>query len=89
MSGKPNVVECTFVRSDVADTPYFSTPWRLGANGLEENLGLGALSDYEQSKMEEVNPIIYHYITTTMGYCSIFVCAHSMVLFRLRWYHIH
>ena len=54
MSGKTDVVECTFVKSDVTNAPYFSTPCRLGKNGLEENLGIGALSDYEKSKMEEV-----------------------------------
>lgn len=54
MNGKPNVVECTFVKSDLTDAPYFSTPCRLGKNGVEEIFGLGQLSDYEKSKLEEV-----------------------------------
>ena len=53
MNGKPDVVECTFVKSDVTDAPYFSTPWRLSRSGLEENLGLGTLSAYEQTKLEQ------------------------------------
>lgn len=54
MSGKPNVVECTYVQSDETEAQYFSTPWLLGKNGLEKNLGMGRLSDYEKSKLEEV-----------------------------------
>lgn len=30
MSGKQGVVECAFVRSDVTEVPYFSTPLQLG-----------------------------------------------------------
>ena len=29
MNGK-DVVECAYVKSDVADSPYFATPIRLG-----------------------------------------------------------
>lgn len=54
MSDKPNVVECTYVQSDETEAQYFSTPWLLGKNGLEKNLGMGQLSDYEKSKLEEV-----------------------------------
>ena len=43
-----------FVKSDVASTSYFSTPCLLGKNGLEENLGMGQLSDFEKKKLEEV-----------------------------------
>ncbi|XP_062510360.1 malate dehydrogenase, mitochondrial-like [Corticium candelabrum] len=52
MKGK-DVVECAYVKSDVADSPYFATPIRLGPNGIEENLGTGKLSDYEQQKLQE------------------------------------
>lgn len=30
MGGKQGVVECAFVRSDVTEVPYFSTPLQLG-----------------------------------------------------------
>ena len=67
MSGSPDVVECTFVKSDVTDAPYFATPWRLGKNGLEQNLGLGSLSDYEKSKLEgEVGPFVCKYRCKTL-----------------------
>ncbi|RWS28332.1 malate dehydrogenase-like protein [Leptotrombidium deliense] len=48
LSGKPNVTECAFIKSDVTESSYFSTPLVLGKNGVEKNLGLGKLSDYEQ-----------------------------------------
>ena len=34
MGGKKNVVECTFVKSDVSETTYFATPVRLGVRAL-------------------------------------------------------
>lgn len=34
MSGKQGVVECAFVRSDVTEVPYFSTPLQLGVCSL-------------------------------------------------------
>ncbi|XP_062523301.1 NADH dehydrogenase [ubiquinone] iron-sulfur protein 2, mitochondrial-like isoform X2 [Corticium candelabrum] len=52
MKGK-DVVECAYVKSDVADSPYFATPIRLGPNGIEENLGTEKLSDYERQKLQE------------------------------------
>ncbi|NXS07193.1 MDHM protein, partial [Neodrepanis coruscans] len=48
MSGKQGVVECAFVRSDVTESPYFSTPLQLGKKGIEKNLGLGKLSPFEE-----------------------------------------
>lgn len=56
MSGKAGVVECTFVRSDVTKSPYFATPILLGPNGVERNLGLGKLNDYEQSLLTAALP---------------------------------
>lgn len=52
ISGKPNVIECAFIKSDVTESSYFSTPLVLGKNGLEKNLGLGKLSDYEQKAVK-------------------------------------
>lgn len=53
LKGEPNVVECSFVKSSVVPgLEYFSTPVVLGKQGLEKNLGLGKLSDYEQKLVE-------------------------------------
>ncbi len=43
-----SVVECAYVASTVTEAPYFSTPIKLGPNGLEENLKMGNLSPYEE-----------------------------------------
>jgi malate dehydrogenase len=55
MNGKEEVVETAYVKSDVIpDVSYLATPVLLGPNGLEKNLGLGELSDYERKKLMEV-----------------------------------
>ncbi len=54
LKGKEGVVECTFVKSDVTETPYFSTPVLLGRNGVEQIYGMGDLSDFEKKGLEEV-----------------------------------
>ena len=43
-------------RSSVTDAEYFSTPILLGKNGIEKNLGLGVLSDFEAKLVEEALP---------------------------------
>jgi len=47
LQGESGVVECAFVHSDVAEAKYFSTPLLLGKNGVEKNLGLGKMNDFE------------------------------------------
>lgn len=54
MNGDTEVKECTFVRSDVTEAAYLATPVRLGKNGMEENLGLPPLSDFEKKLLQEV-----------------------------------
>jgi len=56
MNGAKNVIECSFVESDVTDLQFFSTPLRLGPSGVEENLGLGTLIDFEQEALEKMKP---------------------------------
>merc|ERR1712157_182291 len=46
--GQEGVVECAFVASDVTEAKYFATPLVLGPGGVEKNLGLGTLSEFEQ-----------------------------------------
>merc|ERR1712098_18267 len=48
MQGQEVVVECAFVASDVTEAKYFATPLVLGPGGVEKNLGLGTLSEFEQ-----------------------------------------
>merc|ERR1712098_1018454 len=42
--------------SDVTEAKYFSTPVVLGPNGLEKNLGLGALTAFEQDLLKASLP---------------------------------
>lgn len=56
MNGEKNVVECAYVRSDVTEAKYFSTPLLLGKNGLEKNLGLPKLNAYEQELLKKAIP---------------------------------
>ena len=64
MHGKEGVVECTFVKSDVTEAAYFSTPVLLGKNGVEKIYGTGDLSEFEKKKLQEVCTI-----TTVCGGC--------------------
>jgi len=52
LNGEQGVVECAYIRSDLTEATYFSTPLVLGPNGMEKNLGLGKLSGYEAKLVE-------------------------------------
>ena len=54
MNRKSGVVECAFVKSDITEAAYFANPILLGKGGMEKNLGIGALSDFEKKKLDEV-----------------------------------
>jgi malate dehydrogenase len=56
LNGEQGVVECAYVKSDVTESPYFSTPIVLGKHGLEKNLGLGKLSAYEEDLLKKAIP---------------------------------
>ena len=56
MSGKSGVVECTFVENDLTPAKFFSTPCRLGPNGVEEVLPFGKLSSSEQATLDAMIP---------------------------------
>ncbi|XP_064620352.1 malate dehydrogenase, mitochondrial-like [Lineus longissimus] len=47
LTGTEGKYECAYVRSDESEAKYFSTPLLLGPNGIEKNLGIGRLIDYE------------------------------------------
>ncbi|GFS19532.1 malate dehydrogenase [Elysia marginata] len=49
MNGTVGRVQCAFVRSDETEAKYFATPILLGRNGMEKNLGIGKLLDYERN----------------------------------------
>ncbi|CAL8101495.1 unnamed protein product [Calicophoron daubneyi] len=47
LNKREGIVECAFVQSDVADAEFFSTPLQLGPEGVERNMGIGKLNEYE------------------------------------------
>eukprot|EP01134_Creolimax_fragrantissima_P003483 CFRG3483T1 len=49
-------VECSYVESDVTSAKYFSTPIVLGPRGLEANLGLPEMNEYEKKGLEALLP---------------------------------
>ncbi|KAF6125724.1 malate dehydrogenase 2 [Phyllostomus discolor] len=56
INGKEGVVECSFVKSQETDCPYFSTPLLLGKKGIEKNLGIGKVSPFEEKMIAEAIP---------------------------------
>ena len=63
MAGESDVVQCAFVESDLTDAQYFASPCRFGANGVEEVLGYGELTVYEQAKLDKLLPELKNQIT--------------------------
>ncbi|XP_014774603.1 malate dehydrogenase, mitochondrial [Octopus bimaculoides] len=56
LSGVEGIVECAYVRSDETEAKYFSTPILLGVNGVEKNLGIGKLIEYEVELIKAALP---------------------------------
>ncbi|KAA0188603.1 hypothetical protein HAZT_HAZT000829 [Hyalella azteca] len=56
LNGEQGIVECSFVRSDITEAKYFSTPILFGKNGIEKNLGLGKLTEFESKLVQEALP---------------------------------
>lgn len=56
MKGDKDIVECTFVENDLTPVNFFSTPCRLGPNGVEEVLPFGSLSAHEQATLDNMIP---------------------------------
>jgi len=56
LNGTEGKVECSFVRSDETEAKYFSTPILLGRNGIEKNLGIGKVSQFELELIDVALP---------------------------------
>merc|ERR1711899_163928 len=56
MNGQEGVVECSYVASDITESPYFATPILLGPNGVAKNLGLGTLTEFEEGLLKAALP---------------------------------
>merc|ERR1712045_605195 len=56
INGQEGVVECSYVASDITESPYFATPILLGPTGLVKNLGLGKLTPFEEELLKASLP---------------------------------
>jgi malate/lactate dehydrogenase len=56
LGGAEDIVECAFVANDLTAAPFFSTPVRLGPNGIEEVMHFGQLSVFEQGVLDAMVP---------------------------------
>lgn len=56
LKGESGIVECAYVRSDVTEATYFATPLVLGKNGIQQNLGLPSLNDFEKKLVQAAIP---------------------------------
>lgn len=52
LQGDANVVECAYVEGGSEHARFFAQPVRLGKNGVEEVLGYGELSAFEQGALD-------------------------------------
>mgnify|MGYP000235765184 CR=1 FL=1 len=53
-SGVSGIRECTFVESNVADTPFFSSRVQLGPSGAEVVEPIGPMTAFEQANYDEM-----------------------------------
>lgn len=92
MDGKSEVVECAFVKSDLTPAPYFANPILLGKQGMQKNLGLGELSDFEKKKVDEVCVLSFpnawwwlqvHFREFTLYHYHVLYCRHFLSYSRI------
>jgi len=50
------IIQCAFVESTLTSATYFASPCKFGKNGVEEVLGYGQLSAYEQTWLDKLLP---------------------------------
>ncbi len=56
MEGDESVIQCAYVESTLTDAPFFASPCKFGKDGVEEALGFGELTPYEQKWLDKTMP---------------------------------
>jgi len=56
LDGEQDIVQCAFVDSDLTDAQYFASPCKFGINGVEEVMGYGELTPYEEAWLKKLLP---------------------------------
>ncbi|GEM78290.1 malate dehydrogenase [Vibrio superstes] len=54
LQGEANVVECAYVEGSGEHTRFFAQPVKLGAEGIEEVLDYGVLSEFERASLDDM-----------------------------------
>lgn len=57
LNGEANIIQCSYVESTIVPgVSYFASPCKFGKDGVEEVLGYGKLSSYEQKWFDKMVP---------------------------------
>jgi malate dehydrogenase len=51
-----SITQCAYVESNLTEAKYFASPCKFGKDGVEEVLGFGKLSTYEQGWFDKMMP---------------------------------
>jgi malate dehydrogenase len=70
MNGADDVVQCAFVESSLTDAPYFSSPCKFGPDGVEEVMGFGEISAYEQAWLDKMLPDLKQQIEKGIAFAN-------------------
>ncbi len=56
MKGEKDIVQAAYVESDITDAEFFASPCKFGPEGVEEVMGYGELTEYEQGWFDKMMP---------------------------------
>jgi malate dehydrogenase len=68
MDGADDVVQCAYVESSLTDAAYFASPCKFGKDGIEEVMGYGEISAYEQAWLDKLVPDLKKQIEKGIDY---------------------
>lgn len=74
LDGESNVVECSYVASNVTDCPFFATPLELGPNGIKKNLGLPDMNAEEKENLKKMMPELKKSIDDGVNFALEAIC---------------
>lgn len=70
LKGDSDIIKCAYVKSDLTEAKYFSTPLMIGQNGISKNLGLGKMNHYEELLLKDTIPHLKDAIEEGEEYCK-------------------
>ncbi len=70
MDGDESIVQCAYVESSLTDASYFASPCKFGKNGVEEVLGFGEISAYEQAWLDKMLPDLKNQIQKGVDFAN-------------------